>query len=113
MSVDAAKKFIETAQSNPALQSEVVGLGQNSAAIIELATKNGYEFTPDELLEAVKTMGLEGDASQELEPGQELTEEQLIAVAGGSSHWKTWTGCACGKKGCHASDCDSYPDCCY
>jgi predicted ribosomally synthesized peptide with nif11-like leader len=100
MSVDAAKKFIETAQNSPALQNEVVVLGQNSAAIIELAASKGFDFSADELLEAVKAVGLE-----DYEAGQELTESELRAVAGGSgSSDSGWTGCACGKKSCHHTD---------
>jgi predicted ribosomally synthesized peptide with nif11-like leader len=98
MSVDSARKFIEASQVDLALRSEVIGLGQDMDALLKLARSKGYDFSVEDLQETMRRGGLTEGVTYEA--GQELTEAELTAVAGGSSHTKTWTGCACGKKGC-------------
>ena len=85
---DNLKKFLEAASSDEALKNELQAFADSTskdmkAATIEFAAKHGFTLTEEDF------------ESSEME---ELTEDELEAVAGGVAH------CGCGIAGGGAGD---------
>ncbi|MCA1993914.1 MAG: Nif11-like leader peptide family natural product precursor [Coleofasciculus sp. S288] len=82
MSVEAVAQFLERVNQDTALQQELAQAVESSApgedrvAAAEIGAKYGYSFTPDEIGETM-------EAAQKQQSGEELSEEELEAVAGG------------------------------
>jgi len=72
MSVEQAKAFIEKLDSDKTFLSQVAGAGSDEARL-ELAKAAGFEFTAEELAGAIGESG-----------GEELSDDELEAVAGGA-----------------------------
>lgn len=89
MSVESAKKFLEKFNSDEAFKKEIEGLGGDDARK-EFVKKAGFEFTKEDLKAVAKSSGK-----------QELGEEDLESVAGGSS--ATWAGVGAGGAGAAAA----------
>ena len=70
---DEIQRFALDLQSNAALRAEIKGLGTDQGAILRLANAKGYNFT----LADVEAAGKASEAAGE------LTDEQLVDVAGG------------------------------
>jgi predicted ribosomally synthesized peptide with nif11-like leader len=91
MSVETAQSFITKVQSDEALRSEVIALGQDFDALVQLAGKRGYSFTAQDLQTAAQAGGYT--------TGPTISEEDLAQVAGGhegcESRPTAWTlpGC--------------------
>ena len=75
MSVEQAKAFIEKLDSDKTFLSQVAGAGSDEARL-ELAKAAGFEFTAEELAGAIGESG-----------GEELSDDELEAVAGGYEGW--------------------------
>ena len=82
MSLEAVNQFLERVNQDPALQQELAQAvesaapGEDRVAAAEIGAKYGYSFTPDEIGETM-------EATQKQQSGEELSEEELEAVAGG------------------------------
>ncbi len=79
MSIKALNQFLQKANEDEQLAQEIANVLESendTAAVIKLAQTKGYQFTADELLAEVHKRPYQ----QELE---ELSEEELEAVAGG------------------------------
>lgn len=72
MSIESVKTFYELLQSDENLQERIKAAG-NSATVVQIASEKGYEFTEQELEKAM----------QETLVKEELSEQELEAVAGG------------------------------
>jgi len=119
MSMENAKKFYEKVSTDKALQQQIGQLAkedpkQLGSAIINAAKENGFEFTEDEM----KAFMME--KAKQVKSGQELSDSELEAVAGGGKeHWiiesiasigtacaasaasnKLFGGCSLDEKGC-------------
>lgn len=68
MSQEVVRNFFQFIETDEELQEQVKN-ANNSATVIQIATKKGYEFTAEEL--------------QEYMQNEELSLEELEAVAGG------------------------------
>jgi predicted ribosomally synthesized peptide with nif11-like leader len=82
MSVDPVKAFFDKAAHDAGLQAEMaevleVGAEYACCTFSSLAARHGFEFSPEELHDAIEELrnGLDG---------QELTDDDLDAVAGGT-----------------------------
>jgi predicted ribosomally synthesized peptide with nif11-like leader len=75
MSIHQAEAFIARVQDDPAFAERLVALKDDPAAVQAVVAAEGFDATPDEILDAA----LEAF-------GAELSEEQLAAIAGGLSH---------------------------
>ena len=75
MSVEQAKAFIEKLDSDKTFLREVAGAGSDEARL-ELAIAAGFDFTAEELADAIGESG-----------GEELSDDELEAVAGGDKGW--------------------------
>ncbi len=76
MSIEAVEKFLIRVKENQELQEEVAQAVQEEnhrEAVVELAAKHGFDFTPEELGNKVKNSLATGT----------LTEEELTAICGG------------------------------
>jgi predicted ribosomally synthesized peptide with nif11-like leader len=81
VSMDPVKAFFEKAAHDAGLQAEMVKVLENGAeygccTFSALAARHGFEFTPEELHDAIEELRTSLD-------GQELTDDDLDAVAGG------------------------------
>ena len=78
MSLENAKRFIEAASTDPALQQQL-GAARELAELVRLAVKAGSErglpFTAEELQTSIGPLTADGGAG--------LSEDQLESVAGG------------------------------
>jgi predicted ribosomally synthesized peptide with nif11-like leader len=74
MSVKTAQEFIVKVQNDEPLRADVIGLGQDYNALIQLAAKHGYMFTAEDLQTAAQT--------GRYETGQRLNAEDLSQVVG-------------------------------
>ena len=83
MTVEQAKAFIEKLESDEAFRSQIE-TASDDAARLQMAHEAGYEFTVEEFNNIVTEMAGAVD--------EELSEEQLEAVAGGAMQIfvKTW-----------------------
>jgi predicted ribosomally synthesized peptide with nif11-like leader len=84
MSKDAAVKFIDAIDKSPKLKEQIRSQGleqdqtpENRKKLLDLAAKEGYQFTTEELTAAAKER-----AQQRMKAG-EISEEDLEKVAGG------------------------------
>ena len=93
MTIENMQKFIEKAGEDDALLSalsqklEAAESGKEAAAVVQLGSKHGFQFTEAEALQAYEFLKLSDAKSS----GDELTDEQLEMVAGGG-----WLGDAAG-----------------
>jgi predicted ribosomally synthesized peptide with nif11-like leader len=84
MSIDAAVQFAEKAAADPALVAQIdkATAGKDdkgaAAAVVAIAKAQGFDFTSDEAL------ALRSHAKREA--GQELSDEELARVSGGTTH---------------------------
>ncbi|ARV58824.1 bacteriocin [Nostocales cyanobacterium HT-58-2] len=81
MSTQAVNQFLQKVSEDPQLQEELakaLDAENDRQAATELATKHGYQFTPDELWAEIQNR-----QSQVQQSEGELNEEELEAVAGG------------------------------
>jgi predicted ribosomally synthesized peptide with nif11-like leader len=76
MSVEQAKAFIEKLDSDKAFLTQVAGAGSDEARL-ELAKAAGFEFTAEELAGVIDQF-----------TDEELSEDELDAVAGGRGYLK-------------------------
>ena len=82
MSAEAVAQFLERVNQDSALQEELTQAinasqpGADRVAASEIGAKYGYSFTADEIGEAM-------EAVEQQQSGEELSEEELEAVAGG------------------------------
>ena len=74
MSQQEAQRFIEDLTANEDLATEFNGIRHDPPAALELVRSKGYDASPDEIREAFL------DAF-----GEQLSEEDLAAIAGGIS----------------------------
>ena len=88
MSTEAVNQFLQKVGEDRELQQELtqaLSSENQQQAATELANKNGYECSADELWTELENIQSEFQAK--LDSG-EITEEQLEAIAGGSkSKW--------------------------
>lgn len=84
MSKEQAVAFGKKVNEDPVLREEVRALGRNVGGIVDLGAREGFTFTRDELMTAVKD-----NVTKE---GEELSEADLENVAGGTIYL-TATGC--------------------
>ncbi len=89
MSVDSAKKFLEKFKNDDAFKNEIESLASDEERK-EFVKKAGFEFTKDDLKAVAKSSGK-----------QELGEEDLESVAGGSS--AAWASVGAGGGGAAAA----------
>jgi len=75
MSQSDIQRFVSDLKGNQALLDEVKSGGVGLAAVVELAQARGYDITVDEAKAYIRDQA-----------GQELSDDQLDAVAGGKSH---------------------------
>jgi predicted ribosomally synthesized peptide with nif11-like leader len=95
MSIETAQAFVRKVQSDEALRSEVIALGQDFDGLVQLAAKHGHSFSAEELKAAAQANGYN--------TGNTISEEDLKAVAGGLSAsgdscagtGTTWTSHGC------------------
>jgi predicted ribosomally synthesized peptide with nif11-like leader len=85
MSIDSAKNFLDKIQADAQFKQSIEDAADDDARR-QLVKGAGFEFTKDELKEAAKGLSK-----------QELNEDELESVAGGSS--AAWTGAAAGVVG--------------
>jgi predicted ribosomally synthesized peptide with nif11-like leader len=76
MSSQMAQEFIVKVQTDEALRSDVIALGQDLPGLVSLASKHGYTFTADDLKNAANAMGYA--------TGKRISEDELSQVAGGT-----------------------------
>lgn len=82
MNSEAVNQFLERVSQDPALQQEIAQAidssapGEDRLAAAQIAAKNGYSFTPGEIGETM-------EAAQKQQSREELSDEELEAVAGG------------------------------
>ena len=72
MSVEQAEAFINRVESDEAFAAELESLKDDQAAVQAAVVAAGFDATPDEIRDAFVDRF-----------GDELTEEQLAAIAGG------------------------------
>ncbi len=76
MSVEQAKAFIEKLNSDETFRSQIAGAGSDEARL-QTAKEAGFEFSTEELTSVIDQF-----------TGEELSEEELDAVAGGAIYMK-------------------------
>jgi predicted ribosomally synthesized peptide with nif11-like leader len=84
MSMEAVEKFFDKAEQDESLKKELASWveGYEDVSCVHLTTlaaDHGFEFTPEELHDAIE------EVRKKEEGGQELTDEDLENVAGGRS----------------------------
>jgi predicted ribosomally synthesized peptide with nif11-like leader len=81
MSTDSVERFLARLQEDETLEKGLVAA--QTAAIIEFAEKNGFDFTVEELADISSALleSADGEAT-----GEELTDGDLEDVAGGLVH---------------------------
>jgi predicted ribosomally synthesized peptide with nif11-like leader len=82
MSAEAVNQFLQKVAEDPQLQEELaqaLEADNDRQAAADLATKHGYQFTPDELWAEIQNRQSEFQQSTD-----ELSEDELEAVAGGA-----------------------------
>jgi predicted ribosomally synthesized peptide with nif11-like leader len=83
MSIQAVNQFLTKVGEDQQLQAELAQAMEaenDRQAATELGAKHGYEFTPEELASEVENRQSEFQSRQS---ANELSEEELEAVAGG------------------------------
>lgn len=90
MSVESAKEFLKKLQEDAGLKKAIEEAKEDTAKVKKIVEDAGFSFTKQELEEA---MGVTGS--------QELTEEDLEKVAGGSTF--EWVQAAAGIGGAVAA----------
>jgi predicted ribosomally synthesized peptide with nif11-like leader len=83
MSIQAVQDFLQAVSTDEALQNQLASAmdaSNDRAAVAELANRNGYDFTPDELWQEIQARQSTIEANNETQ----LSDEELEAVAGGS-----------------------------
>jgi predicted ribosomally synthesized peptide with nif11-like leader len=75
MSKAEVERFVSDLEVDANLQSEVKAKATGVPSLIELAKRRGYEITAEDIRQHARSQG------------QELTDEQLEATAGGSRDW--------------------------
>ena len=75
MSVSDAQRFADDIAKDPELREAVKGAATGLASIVEFAKSRGYDFSIDEAKEYILSRS-----------PQDLTDEQLDAIAGGKHH---------------------------
>jgi predicted ribosomally synthesized peptide with nif11-like leader len=83
MSLEAVNQFLQKVTEDEQLQEELakaLEAENDRKAATDLAAKHGYDFTPDELWTEIQNRQSEFQQKQVTE---ELSEEELEAVAGG------------------------------
>lgn len=75
MSISDAERFAQDLSTNSDLRDAVKEAATGLASVVEFAKSKGYEFTIDEAKEFILSRS-----------PQDLTDEQLDAVAGGKHH---------------------------
>ena len=84
MSIEAVNQFLTKVEEDQQLQAELAQAMEaedDRQAATELAAKHGYDFTPDELASEIEKRQSEFQNNQ---TSDELSEEELEAVAGGA-----------------------------
>jgi len=76
MSIQTAQEFIDHVRKNEDLRLEIEGLGQDTAALIALAKREGYDITESEFAAVVREHGYEMES--------ELSDAELASVSGGT-----------------------------
>jgi predicted ribosomally synthesized peptide with nif11-like leader len=74
VSIAEAERFIKDLAGDPALRDTVKAGGGSLGALVDVANKHGYLFTIDEAKQYIRSQS-----------NQPLSDEQLDALAGGSS----------------------------
>ncbi len=77
MSVEQAEAFMDRVESDEAFAAELESLKADQAAVQAVVVAAGFDATPDEIRDAFADRF-----------GDQLTEEQLAAVAGGLEDWQ-------------------------
>ena len=77
MSVEQAEAFMNRVESDEAFAAELESLKDDQAAVQAAVVAAGFDATPDEIRDAFVDRF-----------GDELTEEQLAAIAGGLEDWE-------------------------
>jgi predicted ribosomally synthesized peptide with nif11-like leader len=77
MSVEQAEAFMDRVESDEAFAAELESLKDDQAAVQAVVVAAGFDATPDEIRDAFADRF-----------GDQLTEEQLAAVAGGLEDWQ-------------------------
>ncbi len=84
MSIEAVNQFLTKVSEDQELQAELataMDAENDRQATTELGAKHGYDFTPEELASEIDNRQSEFQSKQEV---NELSEEELEAVAGGA-----------------------------
>ena len=84
MSIEAVNQFLTKVSEDQELQAELATAMEaedDRQASTELAAKHGYDFTPEELASEMENRQSEFQSKHE---ANELSEEELEAVAGGA-----------------------------
>ena len=84
MTIEAVNQFLTKVSEDQQLQGELAQAMEaenDRQAATELAAKYGYDFTPDELWSEIQNRQSEFQSKQS---ENELSEEELEAVAGGA-----------------------------
>jgi predicted ribosomally synthesized peptide with nif11-like leader len=85
MSIEAVNQFLQKVSEDNSLQEELakaLDSENDRQAATDLGAKHGYMFTPDEL--GTEIQNRQG-VFQQNQSSEELSEEELEAVAGGTS----------------------------
>jgi len=77
MSVEQAEAFMDRVESDEAFAAELDSLKDDQAAVQAAVVAAGFDATPDEIRDAFVDRF-----------GDQLTEEQLAAIAGGLEDWQ-------------------------
>ena len=85
MSAEAVNQFLDLASKNEQLAQEIAKAMEaenDRQAVTDLAVSKGYQFTSDELWAEIQKRQADFQKRQDAD---ELTEEELEAVAGGAT----------------------------
>ena len=80
MAIEAVRQFLTKVNHDEKSQSELseaMGAKKDLTAAVELAARHGYEFTLEELAAQIEQL-------KRIQAGEQLSEEELEAVAGGA-----------------------------
>ncbi|NMG07824.1 Nif11-like leader peptide family natural product precursor [Brasilonema sp. UFV-L1] len=86
MSIEAVDSLIQAAGKDVALQQKLEA-AQGFAEVVQIGTEKGYQFTEEEVQAFLRESGITLEGIQQ----EELSEEALDAVAGGSIWDGKWT----------------------
>ena len=81
MTIEAVNQFLTKVNEDEKFHSELsqaMGTEKDRAAAVELAAQHGYEFTLEELATQIEQL-------KRIQAGEQLSEEELEAVAGGAT----------------------------